>query len=30
MRIHTETDRCIASGMRLLAAPEIFDQDDDG
>jgi ferredoxin len=30
MRIHAETDRCIASGMCLLAAPEIFDQDDDG
>ncbi|MFD8916869.1 ferredoxin [Streptomyces sp. NPDC059569] len=30
MRVHTETDKCVAAGVCVLAAPEVFDQDDDG
>lgn len=30
MRIAVDHDKCIASGACVLAAPEVFDQDDDG
>ncbi|WP_216916477.1 ferredoxin [Nocardia noduli] len=30
MHIEIDKDRCIASGACVLAAPAIFDQDDDG
>jgi ferredoxin len=30
MRITIDADLCIASGYCLHAAPEVFDQDDDG
>ncbi|RYJ28363.1 ferredoxin [Streptomyces sp. L-9-10] len=30
MRVHTETEKCVAAGVCVLAAPEVFDQDDDG
>lgn len=29
MRITTRTDRCISTGQCVLAAPEVFDQDDE-
>lgn len=29
MRITIETDRCVAAGVCVLAAPDVFDQDDD-
>ncbi|MEU6646348.1 (4Fe-4S)-binding protein [Saccharomonospora sp. NPDC046836] len=30
MRIEADRDVCIGSGMCVLTAPEVFDQDDDG
>lgn len=30
MKIEADRERCIGSGMCLLAVPEVFDQDDDG
>jgi ferredoxin len=30
MRITADTDRCIGAGQCVLAAGEVFDQDDDG
>lgn len=30
MRIAVDHDKCIASGACVLAAPELFDQDEDG
>jgi ferredoxin len=30
MKITADRDKCIASGACVLAAPEVFDQDDDG
>ncbi|MEU6183870.1 ferredoxin [Streptomyces coeruleorubidus] len=30
MRIHLDREKCIGSGQCVLAAPEWFDQDDDG
>ena len=29
MRVRVDRDRCIGSGMCVLSAPEIFDQDED-
>lgn len=28
--MHTEAEKGVAAGVRVLAAPEVFDQDDDG
>lgn len=30
MRLSIDTDKCVASGSCVFAAPEIFDQDGDG
>jgi len=30
MKITIDRDRCIGAGQCVLAAPEVFDQDDDG
>jgi len=30
VKISVDSDKCIASGACVLAAPEVFDQDDDG
>jgi ferredoxin len=30
VRVTTDQDRCIASGQCVLAAAEVFDQDEDG
>ena len=30
MRISAESDRCVAAGQCYLAAPDVFDQSDDG
>jgi ferredoxin len=30
MRIEADRDRCTGAGMCVLAAPALFDQDDDG
>ncbi len=30
MKIAVDQDKCIASGACVLAAPDLFDQDDDG
>ncbi|GAA4524168.1 ferredoxin [Amycolatopsis samaneae] len=30
MKVIVDKDRCIASGQCVLAAAEVFDQDDDG
>lgn len=30
MRLTVDRDRCISSGQCVLAAPGVFDQDDDG
>lgn len=30
VKLEADRDRCIGSGMCLLAVPEVFDQDDDG
>ncbi|MCS0604633.1 ferredoxin [Streptomyces sp. LP11] len=30
MRVEVDQPRCVASGQCVLAAPEVFDQDDDG
>lgn len=30
MRIAVDQPKCVASGQCVLAAPDIFDQDDDG
>ena len=30
MRVTIDADKCIASGSCVLAAPEVFSQDDDG
>ncbi|MET9294263.1 ferredoxin [Streptomyces sp. NPDC003077] len=29
MRVDVESDKCIASGVCVLAAPEVFDQNED-
>ncbi|WP_432542028.1 ferredoxin [Kineococcus sp. SYSU DK002] len=29
MRVHVETQYCVAAGVCVLAAPDVFDQDDD-
>ncbi|ABS03998.1 ferredoxin [Kineococcus radiotolerans] len=29
MRVTTETDRCVAAGVCVVAAPAVFDQDDE-
>ncbi|HEX4830955.1 MAG TPA: ferredoxin [Trebonia sp.] len=29
MRVHADRDSCVSSGQCVLAAPEVFDQDDD-
>lgn len=29
MRIATRTDRCVSTGQCVLAAPDLFDQDED-
>lgn len=29
MRITTRTERCVSTGQCVLAAPDVFDQDDD-
>ncbi|NUO46249.1 MAG: ferredoxin [Streptomyces sp.] len=30
MKVELEADKCVASGQCVLAATEVFDQDDDG
>ncbi|MFE0254713.1 ferredoxin [Streptomyces sp. NPDC059010] len=30
MKVELEADKCVASGQCVLAAMEVFDQDDDG
>jgi ferredoxin len=30
VKVEFDPDKCIASGACVLAAPELFDQDDDG
>ncbi|MFF9457165.1 ferredoxin [Streptomyces flaveolus] len=30
MKVELETDKCVASGQCVLAAMDVFDQDDDG
>lgn len=30
MRITIEIDRCVGGGQCVMAAPDVFDQDDDG
>ncbi|MFH8694048.1 ferredoxin [Streptomyces chartreusis] len=30
MKVQLEADKCVASGQCVLAATEVFDQDDDG
>ena len=30
MRVEVDQPRCVASGQCVLAAPDVFDQDDDG
>ncbi len=30
MKVELEADKCVASGQCVLAAREVFDQDDDG
>lgn len=30
VHIETEKDRCIGAGQCVLAAPDVFDQDDEG
>jgi len=30
MRVEVDQPKCVASGQCVLAAPEVFDQDDDG
>ena len=30
MKVELEADKCVASGQCVLAAPDVFDQDDDG
>ncbi|MFF7365197.1 4Fe-4S domain-containing protein [Streptomyces sp. NPDC008125] len=30
MRVKVDQPRCVASGQCVLAAPDVFDQDDDG
>ncbi|ADI03775.1 ferredoxin [Streptomyces bingchenggensis BCW-1] len=30
MRINADADRCVGAGQCVLAAPDLFDQDDDG
>ncbi|MFC4949349.1 ferredoxin [Pseudonocardia sp. GCM10023141] len=30
MHVETAKDRCIGAGQCVLAAPEVFDQDDEG
>ncbi|MFF8322426.1 ferredoxin [Streptomyces bobili] len=30
MKVELEADRCVASGQCVLAAMDVFDQDDDG
>ena len=30
MRLNADRDRCISSGQCVMAAPDVFDQDDDG
>jgi ferredoxin len=30
MRVELDVDRCVGSGMCVLAAPDVFDQNEDG
>ncbi|MFC4945932.1 ferredoxin [Pseudonocardia sp. GCM10023141] len=30
VRVAADRDRCVGSGMCLMAVPDVFDQDDDG
>lgn len=30
MRIQVEIDQCVGGGQCVMAAPDVFDQDDDG
>ncbi|MDI6410042.1 ferredoxin [Streptomyces albus] len=30
MRVEADQPKCVASGQCVLAAPDVFDQDDDG
>ncbi|WP_335976251.1 MULTISPECIES: ferredoxin [Streptomycetaceae] len=30
MRVEVDQPKCVASGQCVLAAPDVFDQDDDG
>ena len=30
VKVAADQDRCVGSGMCMLAVPEVFDQDDDG
>lgn len=30
MKVTTDRDRCVGAGQCVLAAPTVFDQDDDG
>lgn len=30
MKVELETDKCVASGQCVVAAMQVFDQDDDG
>ena len=30
VNVAADQDRCVGSGMCMLAVPEVFDQDDDG
>lgn len=29
-KVHVDADKCVGAGQCVLAAPDVFDQDDDG